>query len=187
MTTVDTPAAANGVHIDALLQSRQALSAAPRAAAFQWRARTEWVRGVHSRTTVDAFSGLGAEQSRRSPFVLETDHPELFHAGDNGATPMELVLAALAGCLTAGVASVASMRGVRLHSVVATVTAEQDLRGTLGIDPEVRSGFDRVRVRYEIDADAPRADVEAILAQSQKRSSVFDVLTNPVTVTVELA
>jgi uncharacterized OsmC-like protein len=187
MTSVDTPAAANGLPIDKLLQSREALSAAPQAAAFQWRARSEWVRGVHSRTTVDGFSGLGAEQAHRSPFVLDVDHPELFHADDEGATPMELVLAALAGCLTAGVASVATMRGVRLRSVVATLTAEHDLRGTLGIDPEVRPGFDRVRVRYEIDADASRSDVEAILAQSQKRSAVFDVLTNPTTVVVELA
>jgi uncharacterized OsmC-like protein len=187
MTTVDTPAADNGVRIDALLQARQALSDAPPAAAFQWRARSEWVRGVHSRTTVEGYFGVGAEQSHRTPFVLDVDHPELFHADDNGATPMELVLTALAGCLTAGVASVASMRGVRLRSVVATVTAEHDLRGTLGIDPEVRNGFDRAHVRYEIDADAPRADVEAILAQSQKRSAVFDLLTNPTTVTVELA
>jgi uncharacterized OsmC-like protein len=185
MTGVNT--ADNGVRIDALLQARDALKAAPPAAAFQWRARSEWAGGVHARTTVESFSGLGAEQSHRQRFVLDTDHPELFAADDNGATPMELVLAALAGCLTAGVASVASMRGVRLRSVVATLTAEHDLRGTLGIDPEVRTGFDSVRVSYEIDADAPRADVEAILAQSQKRSAVFDVLTNPTTVTVELA
>jgi uncharacterized OsmC-like protein len=187
MTTSDAPAADNGVRIDALRQARQALEAAPEAARFQWRARSAWAGGIHTRTTVHDYLGLGAEQAHRRPFVLETDHPELFYADDNGVTPMEMVLAALAGCLTGGVASVAANRGVRLRSVAATLTAEHDLRGTLGIDPEVRNGFDRVRVRYEIDADATAADVEAILVQSQKRSGVFDLLTNPTTVTVELA
>lgn len=187
MTTFDAPTADNGVRIDALRQARQALEAAPEAARFQWRARSEWMGGIHTRTTVHDYSGLGGEQAHRRPFVLETDHPELFHADDNGVTPVEMVLAALAGCLSGGVASVAANRGVALRSVAATLTAEHDLRGTLGIDPEVRNGFDRVHVRFEIDADAPPADVEAILVQSQKRSGVFDLLTNPTTVTVELA
>ena len=187
MTTTETPMVDNGVNVDALLQARQALAAMPPAAQFQWRARCEWVKGTHSRTTVHGFAGLGAEHTHRQAFVFDGDHPEVFAAEDNGATPAEMVLAALAGCLTAGVASVATRRGVQLRSVTATLEGDMDLQGILGIDPDVRNGYSSIRVRYEIDADAPRADLEAIIAQSQKRSAVYDIVTNPTTVAVELA
>jgi uncharacterized OsmC-like protein len=111
----------------------------------------------------------------------------VFASEDNGMTPTELALAALAGCLTAGVATVASNRGVQLRSVTATVTAGMDLQGILGIDGDVRNGFEDIAVTYDIDADASRADLEAIIAQSQKRSAVYDAITNPTTVRVELA
>ena len=187
MTITDQPSVDNGVNVQALLDARVALTDAPEAAAFQWRARAEWVAGTHTRTTVDGFSGLGAEQSHRQPFVVDTDHPELFASEDHGMTPVEMVLAGLAGCLTAGIASVATNRGVQLRSVAATVSGDMDLQGILGIDPDVRNGFDGITVKYEIDADAPRSDIEAIVAQSQKRSAVFDVVTNPTNVVVEVA
>ena len=186
MTTTEKPTVDNGVNVEAVLGAREALTAAPEGARFQWRARCEWVNGTHSRTTVHDYFGLGAEHTHRQQFVFEGDHPELFAAEDNGATPVEAVLAALAGCLTAGVASVATNRGVQLRSVRAVLEGDQDLQGILGIDPDVRNGYSGVRVRYEIDADAPRADIEAIVAQSQKRSAVYDILTNPTAVTVEV-
>jgi len=111
----------------------------------------------------------------------------VFASEDHGPTPTETVLAALAGCLTAGIAAVATNRGIQLRSVSAVVEADHDIRGILGADPDVRNGFTGVRVRYEIDADADRAAVEALVAQSQKRSAVFDILTNPTAVTVEVA
>jgi uncharacterized OsmC-like protein len=144
------------------------------------------VRGTHSRTTIDTYSGLGAEHLHRQSFAIDADHPEVFASEDNGATPTEIVLAALASCLTAGVATVASNRGVQLHAVTATVKGNMDLQGILGIDGDVRNGFDGIEVTYEIDADASKADLEAIVAQSQKRSAVFDIVTNPTTVTVSV-
>ena len=110
--------------------------------------------------------------------------PQVFASEDNGATPPEIVLAALGACLTAGVATVATNRGVELRSVKATVEGTMDLQGILGIDGDVRNGFDAINVTYEIDADASRADIEAIVAESQKRSAVFDVVANPTTVRV---
>ena len=189
MSATDTTGTSvdNGVNVDALLQARQALTAMPEAAQFQWRARCEWVKGTHSRTTVHGFAGLGTEHTHRQSFVFDGDHPEVFASEDNGATPAEMVLAALAGCLTAGVASVATRRGVQLRSVVASLEGDMDLQGILGIDPDVRNGYSGIRVRYEIDADASRADLEAIIAQSQKRSAVYDIITNPTNVAVELA
>ena len=177
----------NGVDVPALLAAREALGAAPEAARFQWRARTEWVNGTHSHTTVEDFTGLGTDHLHREAFEFDADHPEVFASHDNGATPAELVLAALGACLTAGVAAVATNRGVQLRSVTASVEGDMDIQGILGIDRDVRNGFSDIRVRYEINADASRADIEAIVAQSQKRSAVFDVITNPTNVTVEVA
>jgi uncharacterized OsmC-like protein len=186
MSTVESSAVDNGVNVEALLGAREALAASPEAAQFTWRARCEWINGTHSRTTVHDFAGLGAEHTHRTPFTVEGDHPEVFASEDHGATPTETLLAALAGCLTAGIAAVATHRGVQLRSVSAVVEADHDLRGILGADPDVPNGFSGVRVRYAIDADASRADIEAIVAQSQKRSAVYDILTNPTAVTVEV-
>ena len=184
MTSTEAPSVENGVDVAALLAAREALTAAPDAAQFQWRARCEWVYGTHARTTIQGFSGLGAEQSHRTEFAVETDHPEIFASEDHGMTPVEMVLAGLAGCLTAGVAAVATNRGVKLHSVTASLEGDMDIQGILGIDPEVRNGFDGITVRYEIAADASKADLEAIVAQSQKRSAVYDIVTNPTNVVV---
>ena len=184
MSTTETPTVDNGVNVAALLQAREAMAGTPAAAAFQWRGRAEWAGGSHTRTTIHDFFGAGEEQAHRQPFVLDTDHPELFAAEDNGVTPVEMVLAGLAGCLTGGVASVAQNRGIQLRKVVCTVTASQDLQGILGIDPDVRNGFSGIEVSYEIEADAPRADIEAVVAQSQKRSAVYDTVTNPTNVSV---
>jgi uncharacterized OsmC-like protein len=177
----------NGVNVEALLGARVALTEAPAAAQFKWRATCDWVRGTHSRTKVEGFYGLGAEQSRGKSFVYDADHPELFAAEDKGATPVEFVLVALASCLTAGIASVAQNRNIQLRSVKATLEAGMDMQGILGIDSEVRNGFDGIKVIFEIDADATREEIKALVAQSQRRSAVFDIVTNPTNVAVEVA
>jgi uncharacterized OsmC-like protein len=176
----------NGVNVEALLGARQALTDAPEAAQFKWRATCKWVNGTHSRSTVQSFFGLGAEQSHKTTFSYDADHPEVFAAQDNGSTPVEYVLVALASCLTAGIAAVAQNRSIQLRSVKATVEAGMDLQGILGIDSEVRNGFDGIKVVFDIDADASREDIAALVAQSQKRSAVFDIVTNPTNVAVEV-
>jgi uncharacterized OsmC-like protein len=176
----------NGVNVEALLGAREALSEAPEAAKFTWRATCKWVNGTHSQSTVKGFFGLGEEQSHKTEFTFEADHPEIFASEDHGATPVELVLAGLASCLTAGVASVAQMRGIQLNSVSATLQGGMDLQGVLGIDSDVRNGFDGIKVHFDIDADASDDDIKALVAQSQKRSAVFDIVTNPTNVTVDV-
>jgi uncharacterized OsmC-like protein len=185
MTTAEIPVD-NGVNVDALLGVRAALADTPDIAQFQWRATTSWVRGTHSQSSVESFYGFGDEQQHRTSFVYDADHPLQFAAEDNGVTPVEYVLVALGSCLTAGIAAVAQQRKIQLRSVRATVEAAMDLHGILGADPDVRNGFSDVKVSYEIDADASPADVQALVAQSQKRSAVFDILANPTNVTVEV-
>ena len=184
-STTDTPID-NGVNVQALLDARKALSETPEAAQFQWRAKCEWLEGTQSRSTVEGFFGLGEEQKHKSTFTFDADHPEVFASEDRGATPVEIVLAGLASCLTAGIASVAQLREIQLHSVTATVEGGMDIQGILGMDSDVRNGFDGIKVTYTIDADATPDEIKAIVAQSQKRSAVFDALTNPTNVTVEV-
>ncbi len=176
----------NGVDVGALLGAREALAGAPEAAQFKWRATCNWVNGTHSTSTVDGFYGLGAEQKHKTRFTFHADHPEIFASEDNGATPVEYVLVGLAGCLTAGIATVAQNREIQLRSVKATLEGGMDLQGILGIDGDVRNGFDNIRVKFEIDADASKEDIQALVAQSQKRSAVFDIITNPTNVFVEV-
>ena len=174
----------NGVNVEALLGAREALTKAPEAARFKWRAATEWKNGTHSHSTVESFYGLGEEQRRKTTFTFNADHPEVFASEDKGATPVEYVLVGLASCLTAGIAAVAQNRNIQLRSVTATIEGDMDLQGILGIDEEVRNGFSGITVKYVIDADAKREDIEALVAQSQKRSAVYDIVTSPTNVTV---
>ena len=178
MTITESNTIDNGVNVEALLGAREMLSGAPAAAQFTFSATNEWVNGTHSRSTVHEFFGLGDQQTHRRPYSVDTDHPEIFASEDNGPTPPEMVLMGLAGCLTAGVASVAQNRGIQLRSVKSTVEGRLDVAGILGIDPEVRNGFGGIRVRFEI---------EAVVAQSQKRSAVFDVVANPTAIVVDVA
>jgi uncharacterized OsmC-like protein len=176
----------NGVNVAALLEAREALTQTPEAALFKWRASCNWENGTHSSSKVESFFGLGEEQKHVREFSFDADHPEVFASEDKGATPVELVLVGLASCLTAGIAAVAQNRDIQLNSVKATLEAPMDIQGILGIDSDVRNGFEGVTVKYEIDADASQEDIEAVVAQSQKRSAVFDIVTNPTNVTVEV-
>ena len=183
---VSTKVIDNGVNVQALIGAREALSKAPEAAQFRWRATCDWIHGTHSRASVTGFFGLGQEQARKTEFRFDADHPEIFASEDRGATPVEYVLVGLGACLTAGVAAIAQHRNIQLRSVSATIEGDMDVQGILGIDSDVRNGFDGIRVKFKVDADASREDIEALLAQSQKRSAVFDIITNPTNVTVEL-
>jgi uncharacterized OsmC-like protein len=176
----------NGVNTEALLGAREALTGAPEGAQFKWRAKCEWIRGTHSRSSVEGFFGLGEEQEHKKEYTFDADHPAVFASEDNGATPVEIVLAGLASCLTAGVAAVAQHREIQLNSVTATIEGGMNILGILGGDSEVRNGFDGIKVSYNIDADATPDEIKAVVAQSQKRSAVYDIITNPTNVSVEV-
>lgn len=185
MTSTATPVD-NGVNVEFLMGARDLLAGQPEAAQFEWRVSNKWVRGTHSQSTVEGFFGLGAEQKHRTTYTYDGDHPELFSSEDYGPTPVETALVALAGCLTAGIAAVAQHREIQLNSVSATIQGAMDVRGILGVDSDVRNGFSGIKVTYSIDADASPEEIKALVAQSQKRSAVFDLITNPTNVTVEV-
>jgi uncharacterized OsmC-like protein len=176
----------NGVNSAALLDARNALSQAPEAAEFTWRSTTTWMNGTYSRSTIEGFSGLGQDHVHQATFTVDADHPAVFASEDRGATPVEIVLSALGSCLTAGVAAVAQNRGIQLRSVTATIEGTMNILGILGADPDTRNGFNDVQVCFDVDADADADEIAALVAQSQKRSAVFDIMTNPTNVTVRV-
>jgi uncharacterized OsmC-like protein len=176
----------NGVDTATLFATIDAVKAAPEAAKFQFRAHNEWISGTHNRGTIADFFGVGEERRHERTFVFDADHPAVLVGRDNGPTPVEFVLHALAACLTSGLANIAAARGITLTAVRSTVSGDIDLNGILGLNPDVRNGYQGISVRFEIKGDAPADVLVGLVEQSRKRSAVFDVITNGVPVTIDV-
>ena len=176
----------NGVDTATLFATLDAVKQAPEAAKFQFRAHNEWVSGTHNRTTIADYFGVGEERSHEHTFVFDADHPAVLVGRDHGPTPVEFVLHALAACITAGLANIAAARRVRLTEVRSTVTGDIDLNGLLGLNPDVRNGYERVSVRFTVKGDAPAETLRELVEQSRARSAVYDIITNRVPVTIEV-
>jgi uncharacterized OsmC-like protein len=187
-TTTDTPAESirNGVDTATLFATIDAVKQAPQAAAFQFRAHNQWVSGTHNRGTIADYFGVGEERTHERTFVFDADHPAVLVGRDNGPTPVEFVLHAVAACLTAGLANIAAARNVRLTEVRSTVTGDIDLNGILGLDPQVRNGYQQITVRFTVKGDAPAEKLRELVEQSRARSAVYDVITNQVPVTIQV-
>jgi uncharacterized OsmC-like protein len=176
----------NGVDTATLFATLDAVREAPEAARFQFRAHNEWVSGTHNRSTISGYFGVGEERSHERTFVFDADHPAVLVGQDHGPTPVEFVLHALAACLTAGLATIAAARRVKLTEVRSTITGDIDLNGVLGLDPDVRNGYERITVHFTIKGDAPAEKLREIVEQSRARSAVYDVITNGVPVSIEV-
>jgi uncharacterized OsmC-like protein len=174
---VDTPT---------LLATINAVRETPTLAKFRFRASNRWVSGTYSESRVESFTGAGGEHNHQSEFRYGADHPAVLVGQDRGPTPIEFLLHGLAACITAGIGNVAAARGVTLTSVESRVEGDIDLRGILGLSNEVRNGYERIRISFDIAGDAPPEKLREIVEQSRARSAVFDVFTNgvPVEVTV---
>lgn len=178
------PVPMNGVDTPKLFATIAAVADQRPLAQFQFRANGEWLAGTHMRSTMSGFFGAGGEMTRKASFTADADHPALLCGEDMAPTPVEYLLHALAACLTAGIANIASARGVTLQSVTCNIEGDIDLQGILGLSDKVRNGFQGVRASFEVKGDAPAEKLQQIVAQSVARSAVFDVLTNGVPVSV---
>ena len=177
----------NGINTPALFATIDVVKGQPQLGAFQFRATGNWMGGTHTQTTMSEFSGAGGEHSHKMAFTADADHPAVLCGQDNGPTPVEYVLHALAACITAGIANIAAARGVTLHSVTSSLEGDMDLRGILGLSKEVRNGFSAMRVAFDIKGDAPQAKLREIVEQACARSAVLDILSNGISITVETA
>jgi uncharacterized OsmC-like protein len=185
MTTTANESTRNGVDTATLFATLDAVKAAPEAAKFQFRADNEWISGTHSRSTIHGFHGVGAERIHEHTFRFDADHPEVLVGRDNGPTPVEYVLHALAACLTAGLANIAAARGVTLTEVHSTVSGDIDLNGLLGLDPDVRNGYQQIKVSFVLRGDDPEK-LRKVVEQSRRRSAVLDIITNGVPVSIDV-
>ena len=186
MTATVNESTRNGVDTATLFATLDAVKAAPEAAKFQFRAHNEWISGTHSRGTIYGFYGVGEERTHERTFHFENDHPAVLVGRDLGPTPVETLLSALAACLTAGLVNIAAARGVQLTEVHSEVSGDIDLNGILGLDPSVRNGYEKIKVRFTVRGDAPAEKLREIVEQSRARSAVFDVITNSVPVSIEV-
>lgn len=177
----------NGVDVDRLFATIEAVGKETSLAGFRFRAENRWMRGGHNRSTIMGFYGAGQEDATRTrPFVLDNDEPAVLLGEDNGANPVEYVLHALAGCLTTSLVYHAAARGVRIDEVSSKLEGELDLRGFLGTDDSVRNGYEKVRVTFRVKGDATDEQLEELCRVAQMRSPVFDIVSNPVPVEVRL-
>jgi uncharacterized OsmC-like protein len=174
----------NGVDTPKLFATLNVVKAQPELAKFQFRASNRWVKGTHSRSRLETFSGAGAEHRHTGEIEFNADHPAVLVGGDAAPTPVEFLLHAIAACITSGIGNIAAARGVTLTEVESTVEGDIDLRGILGLSGQVRNGYNQIRVHFRIKGDAAPEKLAEIVAQSQARSAVFDVLTSGTTVNV---
>jgi uncharacterized OsmC-like protein len=187
MTTTAQPLAdeINGVSTTKLFGTIAKMRENGDLAQFRFSARNEWVEGTASASTIHEWYGAGADHPHVEEYRFAADHPTLGHG--HGPTPQEYVLHALAACITAGVATGAAARGIELTKVSSTVNGDIDVRGVLGVDQDVRTGFSNITIEFDIDADADADAIEALIAGATKYSAVFDMLANPTAVTVRSA
>jgi uncharacterized OsmC-like protein len=185
--TVTTESPRNGVDTATLFATLDAVKGQHEIAKFQFRASNTWVSGTHNRSTLSGFYGAMQEMQHKHATVLDADHPAVLVGTDNGPTPVEYLLHAIAACLTAGVANIAAARGVDLTKVTSTVLGDIDLLGILGLsDGSVRNGYEQIKVTFHIEGDADDATLRSIVEQSRRRSAVYDVLSNPTPVVIDV-
>ena len=187
MSTVTAQSRRNGVDTAKLFATLDAVKAQPEAARFRFSVDNRWISGTHNQNQIAAFYGVGAEQRHDSTFTIEADHPAVLVGGDAAPTPAEILLAALASCLTSGLGNIAAVRKIPLESVESRVEGDIDLRGILGLSGEVRNGFQQIRVSFRVRGDAPPEDLRRLVEQAVARSAVYDVLTHGVPISVDVA
>ena len=173
----------NGVDVGRMGETVQAIQGQPDLAKFKFRAANTWIDGGQNQTTVKEFYGAGQEDSSRTePFVLRADEPPVLLGKDESANPAEYVLHALASCLTTSMVYHAAANGIKIDAVESEYEGEIDLHGFLGLSEHVRPGYQNIRVNFNVKTDAPAEKLRELM----KRSPVFDVVTNPVPVSISV-
>jgi uncharacterized OsmC-like protein len=185
MQTIEKKGVMNGVDVDRLVGTMDAIRENPELAQFEFRATNRWMNGGHNRSLIQGFYGAGKEDTtRKASFVIDNDEPEVLLGADRGANPVEYALHALAGCLTTSLVYFAAAQGIRLDSVESTLEGQLDLQGMLGLSDEVRNGYRNIRVGFRVRGDASDAQLEELVELARRRSPMFDIISNPVPVRV---
>ena len=177
----------NGVNVDQLVDTINAIEKTPDLGKFTFRANNEWLDGAHNRTSIQGFYGAGQEDTSRSKaFVYNADEPPVLLGANHGANPVEYVLAALASCLTTSLVFYAAAQGVKIEDVELQLEGDLDVRGFLGLSEDVRNGYENIQVTLKVKGEASEEQLEKLVELVQRRSPVFDIISNPVPVSVRM-
>ena len=176
----------NGVNVTRLFETVEAVKQMPPIASFRFRAENQWIDGGHNRTEIKPFYGVGEDQPHAAPFVYDNDEPAVLLGTDKAANPVEFVLHALAGCVTSSLVYHAAARGITVRSVQSRLEGDLDLHGFLGLREDITPGYQQIRMKFAVDADASKEEIQELLEYAQKRSPVFNTVSRPVQMNVEL-
>jgi len=179
-TTAIEETSLNGVNVTKLGQTIEAIRQQPELAQFQFRAWNQWITGGHNQAKIDGFYGTCQEIQREKGFLFDADEPPVLLGEDNGANPVEFVLAGLSGCMTTTLAYHAAGRGHRIDGIQSEFEGDLDLHGLLDLDPNVRSGYREIRVKFKVKGDIDEATVHELV----RKSPVFDIVSNPVPIRI---
>lgn len=171
----------NGVNVEKLGATVEAVQNDPSLAKFEFRTKNNWITGGHCVSSIKGFYGVGQEDTtRKETFTMEADHPDVLLGEDLAATPAEYVLHALGSCLTGAMAYHAAAQGIEIESMESSLNAGADLQGFLGLDPEIRKGFNGIEVKFKVKSDASEEQLRAL----SEFSPVFDMISNPTPISI---
>jgi uncharacterized OsmC-like protein len=182
MTTQNAETVMNGVNVTRLMQTIEAVKSRPELAQFSFRAKNKWDTGGHNQATIDTFYGTCQEMEHKQPFTFDADEPAVLLGEDNGANPVEFVLAGLSGCMTTTLAYHAASRGLKIEDIQSEYEGDLDLHGLLALDPKVRSGYREIRVKFKVKGDVDEETVQELV----RKSPVYDTIRNPVMIKIEV-
>lgn len=176
----------NGVNVTKLFGTVDAIRSTPVLSKFNFRAKGKWIKGGHNQITINDFYGAGQTHNRSQPFVYDEDEPPVLLGEDHGANAGEYALAALSSCLSTTLIYHAAAQGIVIDEVESTLSGDIDLQGLLGMSENVRNGYEKIKVTFKVKSDAPKEKIRELVELAQKRSPVFDIISNPTPVKVSL-
>lgn len=183
---VEKKGVVNGVDVDQLFATVEAVKGTSEIAKFRFRVNNTWINGGHNHITIKDFYGAQQDQKHEAPFELDADEHQVLLGQDKGPNPVEYLLAGLSGCLTSALVYHAAAKGIKIKGIESRVEGDLDLRGFLDLDPDIKVGYEQIRVHMKIDADVSNEQKEELIQMAQKYSPVFNSLVNPTPVTVTL-
>jgi uncharacterized OsmC-like protein len=173
----------NGIHLETLQGTVNAIEQEPDLGQCKFRARNKWLGGNRNCTTITGFYGARQEIAHKQQFQLHADEPPILAGNDEGANPVEHLLNALAACVTTSMVAHAAVRGIHIEELESELEGDIDLRGFLGLSDDVPKGFTDIRIKFRVSADTDNMER---LKKLTAYSPVFNTITQGANVDIQV-
>lgn len=183
MATEITTDRVNGINLNVLTETVNAIRKDPELGKCRFRARNKWVEGNHNCTTVSDFYGAKSEQKHNQAFEMHADEPPILAGEDNAANPVEHLLHALASCVTTSLVAHAAVKGIRIEEMESELEGDIDLNGFLGLNPGVPKGYTDIRVKFKVKTDSENLK---LLKKLSELSPVYNTLVYGAKVNIDI-